>query len=70
MTEITQGERFLIESLKNRGIEAFKCSICHNIFYGYGWSAYPIKKDILDRCCQSCKENKVIPARMKIFQSE
>ena len=38
------------------------CSICENIYWGFGNNAWPVNEG---RCCDSCNWTDVIPARLK-----
>lgn len=38
------------------------CSICHNIYFGFGNNAQPVNDG---RCCDHCNSTVVIPTRMR-----
>jgi hypothetical protein len=40
------------------------CSICGQIYKGYGNNAYPINQD---RCCDQCNQEKVLPQRIHLM---
>jgi hypothetical protein len=42
----------------------FVCCICGQKFEGFGNNPWPIVKDADSRCCDSCNETEVIPARI------
>lgn len=44
-----------------------KCSICGKELKGYGNNPYPVMKGETDRCCDTCNQEKVIPARIKLL---
>ena len=41
------------------------CSICGELFKGYGNNPDPVTTGENDRCCDICNAAQVIPARMK-----
>lgn len=41
----------------------FKCSLCFKETIGYGHNPEPLK-EFSKRCCDSCNEQHVIPARL------
>ena len=48
----------------------FKCSICGEIFEGFGNNPYPVTKGENDRCCDVCNNTKVIPARIHALMNK
>ena len=45
------------------------CCICGERFIGYGNNPWPIVNDENARCCDTCNETKVIPARLAMMFS-
>lgn len=43
----------------------FKCSICGEVYEGYGNNPYPVTVGEDDRCCDLCNSFRVIPARLE-----
>lgn len=41
-----------------------KCSLCEEMFTGYGHNPQPLIDDINARCCDDCNANLVIVARL------
>lgn len=39
-----------------------KCVICGELIVGYGHNAVPVRDG---RCCNSCNDSRVIPARLR-----
>ena len=59
---LTSGERMLVDLIKKEtGRECFVCSICGEVFFGFGNNAYPVAKG---DCCNECNNTKVIPMRI------
>ena len=62
-TEITARDIIdaVLESTNPYPYQKQKCCVCGQTFVGYGNNPAPIKHE--GRCCDSCNEHKVIPAR-------
>ncbi len=45
------------------------CALCTGFFEGHGHNPQPILEDVNDRVCDDCNMNKVIPARIRSFDS-
>lgn len=43
------------------------CSICKNLFSGYGNNPEPVKDIKEGKCCDTCNQIKVIPARIQLL---
>jgi len=41
-----------------------KCSLCEEMFTGYGHNPQPLIDDINARCCDDCNTNLVLVARI------
>jgi len=52
------------------GVEYWTCSICDEIFSGFGNNPWPVTEGDEDRCCNDCNSIKVIPARFKEMAEE
>jgi len=49
------------------GKSSGKCSICGKIYSNYGNNPWPINEG---RCCDKCNLETVLPARVKLMQSD
>jgi hypothetical protein len=52
---------------ENHMTETGKCSLCDKQYEDFGHNPEPLKS-VGERCCDSCNQNKVIPARLLAFQ--
>ncbi|MBE5851262.1 MAG: hypothetical protein E7298_14230 [Lachnospiraceae bacterium] len=42
-----------------------KCCLCGGKYSMYGNNPFPLSSNEADRCCASCNESRVIPARIQ-----
>ena len=54
----------------HNGVEYWTCSICDEIFSGFGNNPWPVTEGDEDRCCDNCNSMKVIPARFREMAEE
>lgn len=54
-------------SIKEELSDTFECCLCHQKFKGYGNNPYPLVTDKGARCCDKCNYEKVIPARIALY---